>query len=181
MQNQLKPKLSINDAATMLGVTPQAVHLRVRNHQFKLPLSGNKQYLTHSEARSIFSDLLPKYKKSIIAVHNVRGGVGKTTLANSIAVRASLYGAKVLCIDADKQGNLTESFNIDADGKKILFDLINDPALSIEDCIVPVTDGIDLVPSRIENSLIDRLINSQGGRLDLKYKKNLKGVDLLKK
>ncbi|MBF0555702.1 MAG: ParA family protein [Nitrospirae bacterium] len=179
MQNQLKPKLSINDAATMLGVTPQAVHLRVRNNQFKLSLSGNKQYLTHAEARAVFSDLLPKYKKTIIAIHNVRGGVGKTTLANSIAVRASLYGAKVLCIDADKQGNLTESFNVDADGKKILFDLISDPALSIKDCIIPVTDGIDLIPSRIENSLIDRLINSKGGRLDLIYPKILKGINLL--
>lgn len=181
MQNSMNPKLAITDAASMLGVSVQAVHLRIRTNKFKLNMSGNKQYLTHNEARVVFNDLVPKYKKTKIAIHNVRGGVGKTTLTNSIAVRASLYGAKVLCIDADKQGNLTESFNIDAEGKNILYDFISDPDLKIEDCIIPVADGIDLIPSRIENSLIDRMLNAKGGRLDLIYSKKLKNSDILDK
>lgn len=66
----------------------------------------------------------------------------------------SLYGAKILAIDLDPQGNLTDSFNVDADQLPVLIDIIEKQA-SVQDCIINVEDGIDLIPSRIENVTLD--------------------------
>jgi chromosome partitioning protein len=98
-----------------------------------------------------------KFAPQVVALQIVKGGTGKTSLASSIAVRASLYGARVLCIDADQQGNLTQSFGVNADNYDVLIDFVNTPR-PIEEIIVPVIPGIDLIPSRIDNATLDSAI-----------------------
>lgn len=50
-----------------------------------------------------------------IAVGNFKGGVGKTTLAFSLAQGLSLHGYKVLVIDLDPQGSLTSLAGVNPD------------------------------------------------------------------
>lgn len=51
----------------------------------------------------------------IIAVANQKGGVGKSTVTREIASACALNGYKVLMIDCDPQGNLTNSWIDDLD------------------------------------------------------------------
>ncbi len=47
----------------------------------------------------------------ILTVGNVKGGVGKTTLAVNIAITRALAGRDVLLVDGDEQGTAARSSN----------------------------------------------------------------------
>ena len=44
----------------------------------------------------------------ILVVGGIKGGSGKTTLATNLAVLRSLYGYKVLLVDADEQKSVSD-------------------------------------------------------------------------
>lgn len=150
----MEAKLSVHDYAGILGLSVQGVYKRIEKMDIPQKFIGKKLYFDHADGKKIFNF---NFQQKIYAVQIIKGGVGKTTTVVSLALQANLLGARVLMIDADKQGNLTESFKVSADTRPVLYDLIHEN-LSIEDCIVNVSEGLDIIPSRIDNGLLDRLI-----------------------
>ena len=148
------PKMTIAKAAEFLNVSVQAVHKKLQNKNITCPKVRNKAYLTHKLSKELFNiQFTPK--KVVFQI--VKGGTGKTTALDNIASCLNSYGARVLMIDLDPQGNLTDAKGIDADSYPILIDVVCGEA-TIEDCIVNISEGLDLIPSRIENVVLENKI-----------------------
>ncbi len=146
-----QPKMAVPYITELLGITLQGVHKQFKTQSIQCPKIGNKSYITSSIAKRLFNF---KFDKKKIAFQIVKGGTGKTTAIHNISCAASLYGAKILVIDLDPQGNLTDSFCVDAEEIPVLIDIIEKQA-KVQDAIINVADGIDLIPSRIENVTLD--------------------------
>jgi chromosome partitioning protein len=152
----MEPKMLINDAAVALNVTAQALHNQIKRKNLKVIKNRNRVYFTHSLAKQLLG---LTFSPQIVAVQIVKGGVGKTTLSVNISARAASYGARTLLIDLDQQGNATNACRIKANDKPVLIDLLDKTNnYKITDLIVPVCDGLDLIPSRIENALLDNYL-----------------------
>ena len=89
----------------------------------------------------------------IIMVTNQKGGVAKTTSAIELS---HLFGAegKVLCIDADPQGDLTTYLDV-RNPEHTIVDVLNVDVL-LQDAVVHV-DNFDLLPGAIELSKADKM------------------------
>lgn len=146
-----QPKMAATYVAELLGISLQAIHKQLKNNDIQCPKVGNKSYITNSIAQKLFNF---KFDKKIIVFQIVKGGTGKTTAIHNISCAASLYGSKILAIDLDPQGNLTDAFCVDAEAIPVLIDVVEKQA-NIEDAIINVGEGIDLIPSRIENVTLD--------------------------
>lgn len=82
----------------------------------------------------------------IITLLNEKGGVGKTTLAGTIASGLAIMGHRVLMIDADPQGHLTISFGIKK--QHSLYDLmVRDMEFSDAGIVHPVPDEVYRYPT----------------------------------
>jgi len=165
-------KMFIVEAARSCGISPQALHKKLKYHDIKAKKLSNKSYIGFNEARKIFN---LKFEPRVVGCQIVKGGVGKTTLVGNLAIRANLYGARVLLIDLDQQANLTESMNIDAQDNPVMIDVVCGEA-SVEEAIMEVTDGIDIIPSAIENSVLDTKLRDENYPLDRVYKKHIDQV-----
>lgn len=150
----MQPKMSVAHAANFLDVSGQAVHKQLKLKNINCPKMGNKLYLTFEQAKQLFNI---KFSHKVIVGQIVKGGTGKTTTIDNVASCANTYGARVLKIDADPQGNLTDACGIDPENKPVLIDVLTE-GLDIKDAIVSISDGIDLIPSRIENVVLDNYI-----------------------
>lgn len=80
---------------------------------------------------------------------NLKGGVAKTTTTATVAhMLATLHGKKVLLIDADSQGNLSQYFGVPAEEGNSTLDLLETGAGYYPDFVTPTSiQGIDIIPA----------------------------------
>lgn len=78
----------------------------------------------------------------IVAVTNLKGGIGKTTTVVNLGAGLALKGARVLLVDVDAQGNLAMALG--ARPRRTLYEVLVDGARAA-DCLTPVRPNLDLL------------------------------------
>lgn len=137
------------------GITVHGVYKALKTHQIPIKTTSNRRKLiTPAGARKILEERGFKYPNLNLSFQIVKGGTGKTSLSFSLAVRASHYGARVLVVDLDQQGNLTRSFNVEARDKPVWLNLMRD-GVHIKDAVINISDHIHLIQSNLNNSRLD--------------------------
>jgi chromosome partitioning protein len=124
-----------------------------------------------------------------IAIANQKGGVGKTTVARELSACCALRGYQVLVIDADPQGNLTQSL-VDAEVyTATLSHVLIEPEpgaggktepLPLDDAILegPI-EGLDIVPADIRLARFEMQPDYLTHRLRNQLREHGQGYDLV--
>ena len=162
----MDPKMLLSEAAEAFGVTSQALHNQLKRKNLSSSKSRNRVYFRHAVSRKLLG---LNFHSQIMSFQIVKGGTGKTSLCLAVGIRACLYGARTLLVDLDQQGNLTKACRIASHNKPIMIELINQK-IPIEEGIASVFDGLDILPSRIENALLDSNLMLKRFPLDRVYK-----------
>ncbi len=101
----------------------------------------------------------------IIAIANQKGGVGKTTTAFNLATGLVQQGKRVLLIDLDPQGNLTDYIGYVPDELPTISDLMHDASTGKKpDAAAAIrtnqAEGVDYIPSNILLSSAEMFLSS---------------------
>jgi chromosome partitioning protein len=102
----------------------------------------------------------------VVAMCNQKGGVGKTTTTINLGAAMADYGRKVLLVDFDPQGALSDGLGIRAHKLELsIYNLVMEPGIDAADLVIhtPVP-GMDLLPSNIDLSAAELQLVSEVAR-----------------
>lgn len=158
--SKLRYFISQNEIADLFNISPQAISMAAKQKGIESFKDGNKAAFSPANVRTLMESRGVVYPSKVIAFQMLKGGSTKTSTAFNLAVRLNQYGAKVLCIDLDPQGNLTDSFCIDITNEPVFFHVASGEC-EIREAILNVGENLDLIPSDFENSTLDFVITSK--------------------
>lgn len=97
----------------------------------------------------------------MIAVSNLKGGVGKTTLVTNLGAILAQKGYRVLLVDTGSQGHVSVSFGLKHSVG--LWELMMSRA-EPQEVTYEVSDGLDIIPSDRRSGVIEQLLVSVQSR-----------------
>lgn len=98
-----------------------------------------------------------QYTFRAIAHINLRGGIGKTSSAVTLATRAAQYGFKTCILDLDPQASASFTFEaVDEHQPDIIFyDGWQKPKEMLLPALKEIQPGLSILPSALENAMLD--------------------------
>lgn len=167
----IEKSLRFSQIALLTGLKRHAINARAKASFSQEELtrsSGNQILLAPSQVKKLIEDRLKNTSGKIIYIGNLKGGVGKTTIAYLLTNTASLLGLKTCAIDLDVQANLTRQYiNIDVN-QPVFLDVI-DGKQKINEIIISLSSCLDIVPSSLKNSLIQKSLSMQSPKHHLTW------------
>jgi len=162
----MNPKITIKELASFMQINHRILLRRLFDSKLDYFKQRSNIILPYASVR----DLLELNMQSkCVSFQIVKGGTGKTSIANAFAIKANLYGLKVLCIDLDQQGNLTQALGVNAENSPVMIDVLAE-GYPLSEAIINVSEGLDVIGSRIENALIDDVIKLKNYKINEVYK-----------
>ncbi len=149
--------LRLDDLAENFQQSNAKIHKELSTLGIQPFLSQGKVYVHPQDVRCFFEKKGYHYKPQVISFQMLKGGVAKTTSCLNIGLRASMYGFKVLFLDLDQQANLSFALGIDDLDIPVFINVI-EKRISIKDAILPLASHIGLLPSNLNNSVIERVL-----------------------
>lgn len=175
--------LRLPQLAILTGVKRHTLNARIKSSipENEIRRSKSNQIILPPEQvntiiRSAFSD----FDSKIIYIGNLKGGVGKTTLAYLITNACASLGLKTCGIDLDVQANFTSQFKQVSADQPVFYDLVNKSA-TLDEAIIKLAPTLDIIPSSLKNGLIEKALTVQPSKHQLNWLKELCINDLRKK
>lgn len=151
------------------GVSSSTVSRYIKNSNIQpLPNSTSRKlrYSVKDSEQIIYNIFTKKYSPvyKVQTFYNFKGGTGKTSLCFQISTHLALLGFRVLVVDADPQGHLSNSFGIRNDENHLtMFDVINGHA-TLDEAVCPVFKGLDCVPANLSLTRLEVVLNQMPKR-----------------
>lgn len=95
-----------------------------------------------------------------IAFSNQKGGVAKTTSACAFAVALKNRGYRVLAVDMDPQGNLSDHVNAETETSMTVYELLKRKATPKD--VIQHLDVFDIIPASLDLALAENEITQTG-------------------
>ncbi|WII71436.1 ParA family protein [Bdellovibrio sp. 22V] len=149
--------ITLSDLASFMEISPAEIKKKIET---VLQKKVKTPWLMPEEVRQVLLAEGYKYPRKVISIQMLKGGVAKTTSVLNMGLRAAMYGARVLFIDLDQQANLSFALGVEDESLPVWVDIV-EKRKSIEECVRFVEPHVDLIPSSLNNSVLDRvLLNS---------------------
>ncbi|MBL7671340.1 MAG: ParA family protein [Bdellovibrionaceae bacterium] len=158
--------LSLNDLAAVVKESPAKVRRELLKGQqtkkeTQATLQGNHQSNSQAVPPAAVRQYLKgrkfKYPQQIVSVQMLKGGVAKTTTVLNMGLRAAMYGARVLFVDLDQQANLTFALGVESEDLPVWVEIVEKKVTAFQ-AIQKIGYGIDIIPSNLNNSVLDRVL-----------------------